>query len=163
MRPHNDHLVRLVEHLDWANRRALASLRDSRTPLSAAISLYAHVIGAEHVWLSRLSGKTPEVAVWPEISLDECERLARANVDELRKIVESVSPEALDRPVTYRNSAGKEFTNRVEDILLHVAMHGSYHRGQVAAMLRSAGDEPNPTDYIQWVRGVAAATHPPKD
>jgi len=153
-----DHLRRLVEHLAWADTRALESLRRCRTPLPAAISLYSHVLGAEHTWLTRITGEEPAVEVWPELSLDECERVGRKNAESLRKLLSSMTPNDLERPITYRNTAGIQFTTRLEDILLHVALHGSYHRGQVAALLRSAGEEPSPTDYIQWERGAAAAT-----
>ena len=155
-----DHITRLIEHLAWADERVLASLRGSRVPLPAALSLYSHVLGAEHVWLKRISGDAANVAVWPDLSLDECARLARENADSLRNLAASTSTEGLKRQVTYRNSAGAEFTTELEDILMHVSIHGAYHRGQVAALLRSAGDEPSPTDYIQWVRGAAAATRP---
>jgi uncharacterized damage-inducible protein DinB len=60
--------------------------------------------------------------------------------------------------ITYRNSAGEEFTSSLEDILTHVAMHGSYHRGQVAAWMRQSGETPTPTDYIAFARGSPAAT-----
>jgi len=36
-----------------------------------------------------------------------------------------------------------------------VALHGSYHRGQVAAAVRAAGGEPVNTDYITYVRELA--------
>ncbi len=157
-----DHLRRLVDHLEWADTRVLASLRACRTPLSAAINLYAHVLGAEQAWISRINGTTPATAIWPEISLEECEKLASDNVVLLRQLLKQTTTEDIARPITYRNSAGAEFTTGLEDILLHVALHGSYHRGQVAALLRSAGDTPNPTDYIQWVRGAAAAARPPE-
>jgi len=59
-----------------------------------------------------------------------------------------LSPVDLDRRVPYRNSRGAAFDSRVEDILLHVAMHGSYHRSQVALVVRTAGfagtSEPTP-------------------
>ena len=153
-----NHLAKLIEHLEWADVRVLESLRNCRRPLPAAISLYSHVLGAEHTWLRRISGEIPAVAVWPELSLDECEALAGENAATLRQLVVSLTDHDLDKTITYRNSAGAEFTTGLEDILLHVAMHGSYHRGQVAALLRSAGEEPAPSDYIQWVRGAAAAT-----
>jgi uncharacterized damage-inducible protein DinB len=41
---------------------------------------------------------------------------------------------------------------------VHVAMHGSYHRGQITMLVRDAGAEPQPTDYIAFVRGAPAAT-----
>ena len=155
------HLERLVEHLGWADQRVLTSLRASRAPLPPAISLYAHVLGAEHVWLSRIAGRDAVVAVWPELTLEECEQLASNNFAELRALVRTTGSDDLERAITYRNSSGAEFTTGLEDILLHVAVHGAYHRGQVAALLRSAGDEPSPTDYIQWVRGAAAAKRQP--
>jgi len=152
-----DHLSRLVDHLEWADERVLQSLRSARAPLPAAIALFSHVLGAEHTWLRRITGEQPRVAVWPELSFEECAQLAAENAGALRGLVASLGEDDGMRQVPYRNSSGTEFTTGLEDILLHVAMHGAYHRGQVAALLRSAGDEPSPTDYIQWVRGAAAA------
>ena len=152
MSQHLDHLRRLVEHMAWADQRVLQSLRAARNASPPAFSLYAHVLGAEHTWLARILGEAPRVAVWPDLSMDECESLAERNVESLGKVVNGMEDADRARPITYRNTAGVEFTTALEDILLHVAMHGGYHRGQVAALLRSAGDEPNPTDYIQWVR-----------
>jgi uncharacterized damage-inducible protein DinB len=156
-----NHLGRLIEHLAWADERVLESLRNCRTPLTAAIGLYSHVLGAEHTWLRRIQGIQPELSVWPDVTLDQCETIARENAASLRALVGRLTDDELQKDVTYRNTAGKEFTTGLEDILLHVALHGSYHRGQVAALLRSSGDEPSPTDYIQWVRGAAAATRVP--
>ena len=42
--------------------------------------------------------------------------------------------------------------------LLHVPLHGQYHRGKINLLLRQAGRQPAPTDYITFVRGVSAAT-----
>ena len=58
----------------------------------------------------------------------------------------------------YRNSAGTAFDSRIDDILMHVAVHGAYHRGQVALSLRQEGVRPNPTDYIAFIRGAPTAT-----
>jgi uncharacterized damage-inducible protein DinB len=62
------------------------------------------------------------------------------------------------RAITYRNSAGDEYTSTLEDILTHVSLHGAYHRGQIAASVRAAGDTPTATDYIAFARGAPAAT-----
>ena len=74
-----------------------------------------------------------------------------------REFLWSLEPAALPRMIRYTNSTGQEFHTTVEDILLHVCMHGCYHRGQIAARLRAVGAEPLPTDYIAFVRGTAAA------
>ena len=153
-----DYLRRLYAHLAWADERALESLRTAVHPQPQARELLAHVLGAEHVWLARLQGRPPEVAVWPDLSLDDCLTLAEANRQAYERYLDTLDAEALDRTVHYRNSAGAEFDSRVEDILVHVALHGAYHRGQVAKAVREGGDEPSPTDYIAFVRGAPAAT-----
>jgi uncharacterized damage-inducible protein DinB len=156
--PIKDHFTRLYEHLEWADTRVLASLRSAQNPRKRDLELYSHILGAEHVWLSRVNGTTPRVAVWPALSLDECESLGKENVSAFNALVSRLTPELLRKPITYRNSAGDQFTSTIEDILTHVAMHGAYHRGQVAASLRGGGDTPSPTDYIAFTRGAPTAT-----
>jgi uncharacterized damage-inducible protein DinB len=152
-----NHLHSLVDHMAWADGRVLESLRQSAVS-PRALEIYAHVLGAEHVWLARLEGRTPTLAVWPKMTIAECERVARENRAGFRSYVDRLTSEELRRTVHYRNSAGQEFDTPIEDILVHVAMHGSYHRGQVTLLVRDAGAEPQPTDYIAFVRGVPAAT-----
>lgn len=59
----------------------------SRNPPAKAVEIYGHVLGAEHVWLSRIHGEPATVAVWPSPSLDECVKLARENVSAFDKVV----------------------------------------------------------------------------
>lgn len=153
-----DHFTRLLKHLEWANKRVLESLQSAQNPQQRSLELYAHILGAEHVWLTRINGTTKRVDVWPASTLDECEALGKENIAALTTLVSRLTQDLLEKPVTYRNSAGDQFTSTVEDILTHVAMHGSYHRGQIAAALRAGGDTPSPTDYIAFVRGAPAAT-----
>ena len=151
-------LERLVAHLRWADDRTLTALRSATAPPPKALELYAHVLGAEHVWLARLRQQPATVAVWPPGDLAGCAALAAANHAELIRYVAAQDADALERELPYTNSAGQSFRSKVSDILLHVALHGCYHRGQVAMLLREAGAEPQPTDYIAFARGAPAAT-----
>jgi len=153
-----DHFTKLVNHLEWADKRTLASLREGTHVPPKAVEIYSHILGSEHVWLSRINGRPATVAVWPTLTLDECERLGAENVSGLRQIVSALTEDSLQKGITYRNSAGDQFTSSIEDILTHVSIHGSYHRGQVASLVRAAGDTPSPTDYIAFSRGAPAAT-----
>jgi uncharacterized damage-inducible protein DinB len=153
-----EHFARLFHHMAWANTRALEAVRQAGGASELAHSEMAHVLGVEHVWLARLEGRPATVAVWPRLSTEECEALARETQAGFRAFLERQDDTSLERTVHYRNSAGAEFDSKVSDILLHVALHGSYHRGKVAAALRASGAQPAPTDYIGFVRGVPAAT-----
>lgn len=155
-----EEMRRLFAHMRWADERALEALRGAPTVPAEAVRVYAHVLGAEHTWLSRLRGEPARVAIWPTLDVEECAALARENADGFDAFLDSLGPDDLAREVEYRNSAGDLFHTRIGDILLHVALHGSYHRGQVAMALRQGGAVPLPTDYIVFVRGVPAATTP---
>ena len=97
-------------------------------------------------------------AIWPKLSLAQCSELAEQNANGFDAIIESSDEVALEGAITYKNSTGAQFTSELEDILIHVALHGMYHRGQIAAGVRSGGDVPASTDYITMVRGVPTAT-----
>lgn len=156
-----EQLHRLYEHLAWADERVLGALAASDDRPPRAFELYAHVLGAEHVWLARLRQVKPEQAVWPVLTHEQCATLARDNQAGFGRYIDRLDDAALGNPVSYTNSAGAVFRSRVDDILMHVAMHGSYHRGQVALLMREAGFEPSPTDYIAFTRGAPAATRRP--
>ena len=152
-----NHLRMLVDHMAWADERVLDSLRQPGVP-QRAIDCYAHVLGCEHVWLARLEQRPRTVPVWPSLTLEECAQLAEENRRAFLAYLHRLTSDDLRRIVHYRNSAGDEFDNAIEDILVHVAMHGSYHRGQISLLVRDAGAEPQPTDLIAFVRGAPAAT-----
>jgi uncharacterized damage-inducible protein DinB len=152
------HLKRLFEHMVWADRAAAAALAAAPDAPAQALATYAHLLGAELVWIDRLEGVPQSVAVWPGADLAACCDLAERSQRRYAAYVALLTEPDLDRPVPYTNSAGQSFESRAGDILLHVALHGAYHRGQVAQLLRAAGAAPAPTDYIAFVRGVPAAT-----
>jgi uncharacterized damage-inducible protein DinB len=149
---------RLFDHLWWADDRVLGGMEAAGSPPPAAVELLAHLLATELVWLDRLEGVAQSVPVWPVAKLADCRRLAETSRRRWEVFVEALEEGDLARPVAYRNSAGNRFESTVEEILLHVALHGAYHRGQVARGLRLAGFEPVPTDFIAFARGAPAAT-----
>lgn len=154
-------LSKLIDHLEWADKRVLDSLRATVHVDQRALDLYAHVLGTEHVWLSRIMQRAPSEKIWPDLSLARAAQLAAENAAALRALLEGLAPDELQRKVAYSNSAGVAFESTTEDMLLQIVLHGCYHRGQVALVVRGAGAEPAPTDYTAFVRGAPAAVTPP--
>lgn len=150
-------IERLLDHMLWADDRVAASLETPAGTHPEAGALYAHVLGAEEVWLARLRAMESG-PVWPEPDPAVIVALRTVVRDGYAGLVRGLDAAALDAAIRYTNSAGRTFDSRVEDILHHVFLHGAYHRGQIAYLLRAAGAEPAPTDYIAFVRGAPAAT-----
>lgn len=158
-------LPALLAHLAWADARAhaaIATLAVDRPERREAERLYAHLAAAAHVWLARLEGREAEHPVWPDLSLDAARALADASLAGLRAVAERAaeSPgaggDAFARVVAYRTSAGQPYRSTVDDVLTHVALHGSHHRGQIAALVRAGDGAPAPTDYIVFAREALA-------
>jgi len=156
-----EYFTKLLDHMEWADKRALASLRAMSNPPPATVELFAHILGAERVWLARIEGSAAPLPTWPKLTLSETEDVLAGNVEGYRRILSGLSSEGLQQPITYRTSAGDQFTSTIEDILTQVLTHGAYHRGQISAQVRAAGGTPNPTDYIAYIRGSPAATRQP--
>ena len=153
-------IKKLWAHLSWADRILLQVLRTGPTA-PGAVREYAHILGAEEVWLARLEQRASRTPVWPDLPTDQLESLAGMLHRNYRSFLERLDDRAVERVVAYTNTAGKSFENSIQDILLHVALHGQYHRGKVNLILRQEGRAPAPTDYIAYIRGVAAARTEP--
>jgi uncharacterized damage-inducible protein DinB len=136
----------------WADSLVADALERRTPPDPDAARLFAHVAAVEHLWYSRIQGRPPVHAVWPELSVADSRALAAQHADLLEQLLKVADATALARIVAYRNSAGRDFTSSVEEIVTHVAMHGSHHRGQIAHALRASGQEPPYVDYIQFMR-----------
>jgi uncharacterized damage-inducible protein DinB len=136
----------------WADSLVADALEGDTSPEPDAARLFAHIASVEHLWYSRIQGVAPAHAVWPALSVAEARALAAEHGELFARLVRDANAAALARVASYRNSAGREFTNTVEEIVTHVAMHGSHHRGQIALRVRASGQEPPYVDYIQFMR-----------
>ena len=146
---------RMFEHMAWADRRVIGLLQTSpeARAVSRVLLLLSHLVAAERVWLLRIRGEdTSGHPIWPEWTLEELASAADGTARGYRELVAALSDAEGERIVEYRNSQGVPFRTPLADILTHVALHGSYHRGQAAAALRAGGAEPVNTDYITYVR-----------
>jgi len=148
-------LRKLWAHLAWADETLLRAL-EAGTPSPDTVREYAHILGADEIWLARLERRAPRTSVWPSLTVDELRAMAAKVHEGYRAYFDTQTEDTLARVLPYINTGGKSFENPVGDILLHVALHAQYHRGKVNLLLRQAGLVPASTDYIVFIRSVAA-------
>lgn len=101
--------------------------------------------------MNRLKGtESREWENWTSLAslqiIDEYVRINRSMIDFLKS-------SDLENKVRYSNSSGKEFTQTVGEIGMHVVNHASYHRGQIVTLLRTNNFEEIPSfDFINYLR-----------
>lgn len=146
-----EYFQKLYRYNEWANRRVLGAIEKQGVTDEKILSIFSHQMSANYLWLHRIKGlPPPDVELWKTYP-----------VERLRAMVEDVSrqwnefvdtSENFNRVLKYRNYVGDYYENNVEHIMMHLVNHGSYHRGQVALLLRQKGFEPINTDFITYDR-----------
>jgi uncharacterized damage-inducible protein DinB len=124
----------------------------TQAPTSRECAIVAHLVGSGRLWLDRLDSRAPTTEVWPSLTLDQCETGFRELESAWSSYLESLEEKNLARAIAYTNSKGERWESTVRDVLLHVVLHGSYHRGQIAMLLRQSGQAPAYTDFIEATR-----------
>lgn len=150
---------RLVAYNEWANARLLrtvAKLGDNQVTRNLEGSFpsirdtVSHIVTTEWMWLRRWKGESPFSL--PEWSVASYPELLRNKLDEIEteraSFLSSLRDHDLKREISYRNLKGEPWTYSMSDLFLHLINHSTYHRGQVATMLRQVGATPLPTDLL---------------
>lgn len=134
----------------YANKKVIATLQQHKIAQGKGINLFSHILNAHHTWIARIKGEPVTYGVWQVHTLSQFEQIDQQNHQNTTYILN----EALDlnRTISYQNSSGKSFVNSFRDILLHIVNHSTYHRGQIASIIREQGFDPPVTDYIFYKR-----------
>ncbi len=163
-------IARLLFAYDaWANRRSLEACaaltpgqftRNLGSSFPSIRDTLAHIVGAQFVWLERFHGRVPAGLLPPADFPDLASLTARSNdlQQGLADYVNQLSAQDLAGTFEYRDLKGRAHSNLRWQALQHLANHGTYHRGQIATLLRQLGVKPVSTDLIAFYRERAAAS-----
>ena len=146
-----DHLLQLFEYDDWANRRTLTALSDNDSERSRRI--FAHLLITKQEYFERLDGKdSTGFDFWPDLTIDECRELTRSTHENYLQLLAGADESLLDRKARYKTSEGTPYENSYRELLTHVLLHSSIHRGNIVLKMREEGLEPPKIDYIIYLR-----------
>ena len=149
-------LEKLAAYNLWANEVLVKWLEELGAAVpSSTLRLLSHIANAQLIWLSRLEGVASNQALFEEHPLALCRDLLVSSSDQLLELA-AMPVLGLQQMVSYHNTRGQAFETSAEDILMHVFNHGTYHRAQIARDLRQHSLNPVDTDYIIYVRQLAA-------
>jgi uncharacterized damage-inducible protein DinB len=150
----------------WANQRIIdvaksLSKEDFQKPIKSSFPgverTLLHIWDAESIW-------------WQRLKLQEhITRPSEADDLQLKKIIAGISNQdkqwcdwisaatdaALNHVFAYQNTKKEQFKQPVNEMLIHLFNHTTYHRGQLITMFNQLNVEKIPaTDFIVWSRGV---------
>jgi uncharacterized damage-inducible protein DinB len=145
------YFLKLYQYNAWASDRVLKCLDSQGVKDEKILTLMGHIVAAQFLWLHRIKGlPAPKVKLWGSYTLAQLLDMAADAGKQWMEYVESTDD--FDRELTYRNYVNDPYTNNVETIMIHLVNHSSYHRAQIAILLRQKGMEPINTDFITYDR-----------
>ena len=148
----------------WANQLLLSvidglteeqQLTEIKSSFPSLYKTVLHMLDAESMWWQRM--KLQERVDKPSDSF-------KGNFADLSKLlleqsklwldwVNNTNENGFHHEFIYLNTKKERFKQPINQMLLHMFNHGTYHRGQLVTMLRQLGVEKiPPTDFIVWSR-----------
>lgn len=162
----------LFSYTRWANERMRAAAsrlsaeelgRNLGSSFPSVLATLAHILFGEWIWLERWQGRSPMAlpADWDLSTWEELTQRWEEVAERQAAFVAALAPGDLHRVVHYTNTTGAPFDAPLWQLMLHLVNHSTYHRGQVATLLRQLGTQAPSTDLVVFHRErspVAAAT-----
>ena len=154
-------ILGLYEYNEWANEKTIASLRalpeadyvrEQGGGWPSLRATFVHLAGATDAWAERFSGRDALVLA-KETDLPKLEDAVRVLLsaqEKHRNHLKNLTRDKLERPFSWKNLAGELRAAPYEIVVRHVVNHQTYHRGQIASMVRRVGGKPVATDMVRW-------------
>ncbi len=158
----------LYEYVCWANHKVqakAANLTAEQLETSLAngygglLDTLAHQLGAEIMWLTRLTEgitlpKVPGRDEFPDLP----SLLQRWHKQEeaMRAFISRLSEAELAESFRYVTTKGKAFEMPRWELLMQLVNHSTAHRAEAAMLLTHLGQSPGDLDFIVYLREIQA-------
>lgn len=146
----------LFNYNNWATKETIESIIKLNQPSERIISLISHIIAAQQIWFNRIVDDKSPLKPWEVYTIDECTGKSEEITSRWLNYLEHTSDDRLNEVIHYSNTKGDGFESSVKDILTHVINHSTYHRAQIALLVKEAGGKPAVTDYIVYQRSISS-------
>lgn len=158
----------LMRYKRWATNGLTAAIASNLSRIEPRdrmliVRLLDHIQTVDEIFGDNLGGRPHGRRAPRSFELPEFETLARKAIvtaDWYVSYADILTPAQRDETGDFAFSNGAPGRMTRGDMLLHVATHGTYHRGNIGVLLQKNGIEPNPdrlTDFLASERTLEAA------
>ena len=162
----SEYLQSLFRYNYWANHHlfeVIEKLSDKEFKQevsgghSSIRNTLVHILSAEWGWISRSGGPERKEKLVPDFfdSPDQVISKWKSLETSFLEYVDSLTRQQLEEKVTYLNGSGDECSMPREELLQHIIIHNTHHRGQIALDLRVLGYTPGNFDILFYFAEVS--------
>jgi uncharacterized damage-inducible protein DinB len=154
---------KLFQYNNWAMDTIFSSLenfseeeylRDLGDGCGSVRDKVAHILAADKIWLERIQNHPSPEFLKPSYcsSIQITKDLRKQNMEGWATFLDNLNSENILQKISYKSMNAEKFETPLIEVLIHVANHATYHRGQVASLIRRIKGKPPVTDFIQFAR-----------
>jgi uncharacterized damage-inducible protein DinB len=142
---------------NWSNTQILNALKKLNQHDERAILLFSHLLSSHCMWLCRVTKKEITCTLFQERTLAECETLMQENYNGWQDFLNNKSVADLQEQIEFMSAWEINPSKRkmsIEDAIIHLINHSSYHRGQIVASIKGKVNELPLSTYIMYASEV---------
>jgi uncharacterized damage-inducible protein DinB len=165
--------LQLYNYHIWANNRFFERLKEMphsvytqeiQSVFPSIAETFVHIYATDTIYLGVLREDSMDeiqasILQAQEKTKDKGLEKMEALYAELAELYKAFfnSQEDIDKPIVAEHPNFGGLETHLSEIVQHVVNHGTYHRGNLAAMIRQQGYPGVPTDYIIYLYDTQAA------
>ncbi|MCY7786014.1 DinB family protein [Bacillus inaquosorum] len=153
------------DYHSWANKRIFnhieklpeeTAYQEVKSVFPSVSDVLLHMCRADYIWLNILAGVAYQEIIDSLGKFDS----AKGDMAAIKQHASDLEAQYqdffsrqtdLEQTVSMKHPKLGKLETTYADIILHVVNHGTYHRGNVTAMLRQLGHSGVPTDYVYYL------------
>ncbi|MGG3557801.1 DinB family protein [Peribacillus frigoritolerans] len=151
---HPEPVLEMYNYHAWANGVIIDRLnelpehiyhKEIQSGFSSVSKVLTHIYLTDYTWFDIISGKSMDEAMASSSELKK--EVEKKSIEEMKKIFIDLyernkallSTEDMEKVMVVDNPYAGSLETTISESVLHVVTHGSYHRGNIATMLRQMG------------------------
>jgi uncharacterized damage-inducible protein DinB len=154
--PVRDMFASLFKWNNEANEQFIITLKKIIHTPPACLEILSHVINVHELWINRITNiRDSEIQPWDKLGKID---LTLKNANNYYVTLGLLASEGYGRnfkwSFDYVDPDGTKITSNLSDAYFHILSHSSYHRGQIAYVLREHKITPPDTNFIILKNGM---------
>jgi uncharacterized damage-inducible protein DinB len=141
----------------WSNNTIATALAQLQEPVERATLLFSHLINSHCMWMSRIKGEPLTVGLFDVRTLEENKLLVEKNNNDWSAYLITITEAELNRTIAFVaawTTTQEKRSIRIEDALIHLINHSSYHRGQIIQLIKGKVENLPLSTYIMYASAV---------
>ncbi|MFS0667681.1 DinB family protein [Peribacillus frigoritolerans] len=151
---HPEPVLEMYNYHAWANGVIIDRLnelpehiyhKEIQSDFSSVSKVLSHIYLTDYTWFDIISGISMDEAMASSSKLKK--EVEKKSIEEMKKIFIDLyernkallSTEDMEKVMVVDNPYAGSLETTISESVLHIVTHGSYHRGNIATMLRQMG------------------------